>query len=95
MKNSLIILIFLNYILSIIIFFISLFRNWELQKFMSLLIFSLLLLNIGIFLLRYLIRMVRLQGEKTSVFEMQVDVSENEAKELLKEAKNLEEEYKE
>lgn len=89
MKNSVIIWIVSNYLLSVAIFFTSLIQSWQLKQFIYFLVIALFLWNMGFFLLRQFLKVVA-SPKDTSTFEMNVDISEDEARELLRETKSME-----
>lgn len=89
MKNSVIIWIVSNYLLSVAIFFTSLIQSWQLKQFIYFLVIALFLWNMGFFLLRQFLKVVT-SPKDTSTFEMNVDISEDEARELLRETKSME-----
>lgn len=91
MNNSVVVSIISNYILSVIIFFVALIQNWQLKKFVFFLLFYLFLWNLGLVFL-HIFRKTAAEKKEVSAFEMQLGVSEDEARDLLKEAELLEEE---
>lgn len=90
MKNSFVVFVVSNYILSVIIFFVALFQSWQLKKFIFFLLMYLLLWNLALVFLRIFRKTASLKKE-VSAFEMQVEISEDEARDLLKEAEDLSE----
>ncbi|MDO4719280.1 MAG: hypothetical protein Q4A78_01330 [Peptostreptococcaceae bacterium] len=79
-----------NYILSVVTFFVALFQSWQLKKFIFSLLMHLLLWNLALAFLYILQKSAKLKKE-VSGFEMQVEISEDEARDLLKEAEDLSE----
>lgn len=90
MKNSVVIRIISSYLFSVVIFFIALLQNWQLGKFIYFLITALFLWNIAFFLLSHFVKVVG-SPKELSTFEMNVSVSEDDIKQLLKEAESMDE----
>lgn len=90
MKNSVVIRIISSYLLSVAIFFVALLQNWQLEKFVYFLITALFLWNIAFFLLGHFLNVVG-SPKESSTFEMNIDISEDDIKQLLKEAESTDE----
>lgn len=95
MRNKTLFGILINYIIAISILFISLANGWDLSKFIKYLFIGLLGTN-SILLILFFVEKILLDQGRESSFEMEINGTDDEIKELLRETLNIDEneEYK-
>lgn len=88
MRNKTIVVVLTNYIISILILFISLAKGLELSRFIVHLLVGVLGLNIIILILFFVGK--TLMQRKESTFELEINGTEDEIKEILRETSAIE-----